>query len=138
MKHLDTIYINDLNVSCILGVFANERKKKQPIIINIALSVDTRKAAKTDDLKDTVNYHDLYLEIADIVGKSTYNLLEKLAQVIADICLKNKKVKQVVVRLEKPNAVKLGKSSGIEIIRSNSLSSRATGRESRDLVNKTK
>ncbi len=119
MKQLDTIYINDLTVKCIIGVFANERKKKQPIIITIALSIDTRKAAKTDDLKDTVNYHDLYLEVADVVSQSKYNLLEKLAQTIADICLANKKVKQVVVRLEKPNAVKLGRSSGIEIIRNN-------------------
>jgi|SRR6185369_861767 len=119
MKQLDTIYINDLKVSCIIGVFANERKKKQPIIINIALSVDTRKAAKTDDLKDTVNYRDLYLEIADIVSASKYKLLETLAQKVAEMCLKNKLVKQVVVKLEKPNAVKLGRSSGIEILRNN-------------------
>jgi len=119
MKQLDTLYINDLKVPCIIGVFAQERKKKQPIIINLALSVDTRKAAKTDDLKDTVDYHHLYNEIANTVSQSTYQLLETLAQTIADICLKNKKVKQVTVRLEKPHAVKIGKSSGIEIIRNN-------------------
>lgn len=118
-NNLDTLYINDLKIDCIIGVFEDERTKKQPIIINIALSVDTKKAGNSDNLKDTVDYQSLYLEIADVVGKSQYKLLEALAQRIADICLKNKLVKQVVVSLEKPNAVKLGKSSGIKISRNN-------------------
>ncbi|MBI5122531.1 dihydroneopterin aldolase [Candidatus Roizmanbacteria bacterium] len=119
MKKLDTIYINDLVVSCIIGIFEDERIKKQPVIINIALSVDTRKAAVSDNLNDTVSYHDIYLEINELVGKSKFFLIEKLAQEIATLCLKDKRVKQVVVHIEKPNAVKLGKSSAIEITRSN-------------------
>lgn len=119
MKQLDTIYINDLVIPCIIGVFENERIEKQQIIINIALSVDTRKAGKSDNLKDTVNYHELSLQIAELVEKSKFYLLEKLAQKIADMCLKDKKVKQVTVRIEKPKAVKLAKSSAIEITRNN-------------------
>jgi len=119
MKKLDTIYINDLVVKCIIGVFENERVKKQPIVINIALSVDTRKAALSDDLNDTVSYHDIYLEINDMVSKSKFFLLEKMAQEIANLCLKDKRVEQVVVHIEKPEAVKLGKSSAIEITRNN-------------------
>ncbi|HEX8932226.1 MAG TPA: dihydroneopterin aldolase [Patescibacteria group bacterium] len=114
---LDIIYINDLRVDCIIGVFPNERTKKQPVIINLALSVDTRKAAQSDDLHDTVSYHDIYLAVYDLVSKSNFNLLEKMAQEVANLCLQDKRVKEVKVHIEKPEAVKLGKSSAIEIIR---------------------
>lgn len=119
MKQLDTLYINDLIIPCIIGVFENERKEKQQVIINVSLSVDTRKAGKSDDLKDTVSYHDLSLKIIELVENSQFFLLEKLAQKIADICLLDKRVKQVAIRIEKPKAVKLAKSSSIEIIRNN-------------------
>ncbi len=119
MKQLDTLYINDLIIPCIIGIFENERKEKQQIIINVALSVDTQKAGKSDDIKDTVNYHDLSIKIVNMVEKSKFYLLEKLAQEIANICLKNKLIKQVTVRVEKSKAVKLAKSSAIEIIRNN-------------------
>lgn len=119
MKQLDTIYINDLIIPCIIGVFEEERKEKQQVIINVALVVDTYKAGKSDNLKDTVNYHDLSLKITKLVENSTFYLLEKLAQEIATLCLKEKKVKQVKVRIEKPKAIKLAKSSAIEITRTN-------------------
>ncbi len=118
-KILDTIYINDLKVNCIIGVFENERIKKQPVIINIALSVDTQKAASSDDLNDTVSYHDIYLSVNEMVKKSKFNLIEKLAQEITNICLEDKRVEEVMVRVEKTNAVKFGKSSAIEIRRQN-------------------
>src|SRR5882724_4501122 len=119
MKQLDTLFINDLIIPCIIGVFESERTEKQLITITIALSIDTRKAGKTDNLNDTVSYHDLSLAVAELVSNSSYYLLEKLAQEVADVCLKDKRVKQVKVYIEKPKAVKLAKSSAIEIIRKN-------------------
>ena len=119
MKNLDTLYINDLTLPCIIGVFEHERKDKQLVVINIALSVDTKKAGETDDLKDTVSYHDIAHEVAAMVSESQYYLLEKLAQAVADVCLKDKRVKQVKVHIEKPKALRLAKSSAIEIIRYN-------------------
>lgn len=119
MKHTDTLYINDLIVPCIIGVFDHERKNKQNVIINVALTVNTQKAGQTDDITDTVSYHDLSVEIIETVSISSYKLIEKLAQVIADICLKDKRVQQVTVHVEKPKALALAKSSAIEITRTN-------------------
>lgn len=119
MKQLDTLYINDLIIPCLIGVFENERKEKQQIIINIMLSVDTRKAGKSDNLNDTVNYHELSLQIVKLVENSKFYLLEKLAQEVANLCLQDTRIKQVTVRVEKPKAIKLAKSSAIEIIRTN-------------------
>ena len=116
---LDTLFINELIVPCIIGVFESERKEKQLVSITIALSVDTKTAGKTDDLTDTVSYHEIAHEVANMVSNSQFYLLEKLAQAIADICLKDKRVKQVKVHVEKPKAVKIAKSAAIEIIRYN-------------------
>jgi D-erythro-7,8-dihydroneopterin triphosphate epimerase len=118
MKQLDTLYINDLIISCILGAFEEERKEKQQIIINVVLFVDTRRAGKSDNLKDTVNYHELSLRIVELVENSKFYLLEKLAQKIAELSLSDKRVKKVTIRIEKPKAVKMAKSSAIEITRS--------------------
>ena len=118
-KQFDTIYINELRISCIVGVFSHERKKKQPLIISVALTVDTKKAGKTDTIADTVSYHELTNEIIYVIEQSSYQLIEKVAQIVADICLKDKRVKQVLVQVEKPHALKQAKSSAIEIIRTN-------------------
>lgn len=116
---VDTLFINDLTIPCIIGVYEHERKEKQLVIITIALSVDTRIPGKTDDLKDTVSYQKIAHEVENMVSNSQYQLLERLAQAVADICLNDKRIKQVKVRIEKPKAVKLAKSSAIEIIRYN-------------------
>ncbi len=116
----DTLFINDITIRCILGISEAERSQKQPVIINIALSLDTSKAAKTDAITDTVNYHDLCVSIVGLVASSSFYLLETLAQSIATLCLKDTRIKQVKVHVEKPNALKgLARSSGIEIIRKN-------------------
>ena len=116
---LDTLFINDLIIPCILGVFDYERTDKQNVIINIELSIDTKKAAKTDDVNDTVSYHDIANQIYDMVSNSQFSLLEKLAQAVADSCLQDKRVAQVKVHIEKPKALKQAKSSAIEIVRHN-------------------
>jgi D-erythro-7,8-dihydroneopterin triphosphate epimerase len=119
MNQTDTLFINDLTIPCIIGVFEQERKDKQLVVINIALTVDTKKAGLTDDLNDTVSYHDIAHSVTNMVSNSQFKLLEKFAQEVANICLKDKRVKQVKVHLEIPKALKLAKSSAIEIIRNN-------------------
>lgn len=112
----DTIYINELQIPCIIGVFDYERTGKQIISLSLALSVDLRKAGKTDNVADTVSYQ-LYKKIVDFIEQSQYRLLEALAEAVAGICLEDKRVRQVKVYIEKPKAVKLGRSSAVEIIR---------------------
>lgn len=116
---LDTLFINDLTIPCIIGVFDYERMEKQNVIISISLFVDTKKAGETDNLKDTVSYQTIAKEVGDMVSKSKFQLLEKLAQEVANVCLKDKRVKQVKIHIEKPKAIKIAKSGAIEIIRSN-------------------
>jgi dihydroneopterin aldolase len=115
----DILYINDLTLSCILGVFEQERKTKQNVMISIELHLDLRKPGKTDDINDTVSYHDIAAAVTKMVEKSQYFLLEALAEAIAEICLADRRVKLVNVYIEKPKALTQAKSSGITIQRKN-------------------
>ncbi len=120
MEHpLDTIYINDLCAHCIIGVHETERQEKQPVVINLALSVNVSQAAQSDALADSVDYHQLYRSVLDLVEHSQFHLIEALAESIARLCLMNKQVRRVKVRLEKPHALALAGSSAIEITREN-------------------
>jgi dihydroneopterin aldolase len=116
---LDTIFINDLMLSCTIGVFDHERQTKQIVYVTIQLSLDLQAAGKTDDIQDTVNYDDLSLKVTKLVERSNFFLLEALAQAIADTCLKEKRVKQVKVYIEKPKAIPNSRGSAVEIFRRN-------------------
>src|SRR6266550_4329825 len=98
MKNLDTLFINDLTVPCIIGVYESERSEKQHVIINLELSIDAKKAGESDELKDTINYHEIAKQVAEMVSATEFFLLEKLAQAVADVCLNYKMVRQVKVR----------------------------------------
>jgi len=114
---LTKIFIKDLSLECKIGVAEIERHKKQPVLINIILWVDTKRAAETDDIAHTVNYKDIYLKIVELAGQNSFHLLERLAEEVAKICLKNILVQKTEVRIEKPKALKLAACAGVEIIR---------------------
>jgi len=114
---LTKIFIKDLTLDCKIGVTEIERREKQPVLINIILWANVKLAEKTDDIEQTVNYEDVYLQIIKFAGKNSFHLLERLAEEIAKICLTKQVVEKVEVRVEKPKALKLAASAGVEIIR---------------------
>ena len=115
MKHMSKIFIKDLVVDCIIGVGKQERLKKQSLIINVTLWSAVEKAFETDDVADTVNYKDIYLQIVELVEQSSFHLLERLAYEIAKICIKKNLVEEVLVCVEKTGRLQLAKSAGVEI-----------------------
>ena len=115
---MDRIYIRDLTLRCIIGLYPEERKTKQDIIINVVMETDLRAAGKSDALKDTVDYKAIKLAILDFVEKSSFNLIESLAEGIATICLKDKRVQGVTVTIDKPGALRFARSVAVEITRS--------------------
>jgi dihydroneopterin aldolase len=86
------------------GVFAAERSEGQQFIVDVALSLDVRRAAATDLLSDTVDYGALGEGIVAIVEGDPVDLIETLAQAIADLCLIQPLVDAVTVRVHKPEA----------------------------------
>jgi D-erythro-7,8-dihydroneopterin triphosphate epimerase len=114
----DKIHITDLTLRCIIGVNDWERTQKQDVIINITLFADLNKPCQTDNLSDSVDYKKIKQKIIAMVENSSFNLIERLSDEIAKICLAPPLVKAVQVRVDKPNALRFAKSVGIEIFRS--------------------
>jgi D-erythro-7,8-dihydroneopterin triphosphate epimerase len=114
---LDKIFIRDLQIRCIVGLYPEERREKQDVIINIALWADYRAACESDRIEDTVDYKAVKKEILRVVESSEFFLVEALAQAIADVCLKADKVQQVRVTLDKPGALRFARSVAVEITR---------------------
>lgn len=114
---MDKVMIKDLLVRGILGVNDWERRAPQDILINIVIFTDTRRAAETDRLEDCINYRTLAKQVqahAESAGRFT---VEALANDLARICLQQEGAQKVVVRVEKPGAVRFARSVGVEVER---------------------
>ncbi|MGZ4589212.1 MAG: dihydroneopterin aldolase [Actinomycetes bacterium] len=86
------------------GVYAEERASGQPFVVDVLLDVDTRAAAASDDVADTVHYGELAQEVVAVVEGEPVNLLETLASRIAAVCLQRPEVESVQVTVHKPEA----------------------------------
>ena len=114
---LDRIFIQDLLARCIVGINPDERESKQDVLINITLHADLRQACQTDRFEETVDYRGLKKRVIAAVEASEDWLIERLAQRIADLCLTDARVERVVVRVDKPGALRFARSVAVEIER---------------------
>lgn len=117
----DLILIRDLLVRAIIGVNDDERANRQDVLLNIALEADTHPAAASDDIAEAVNYRTIAKAVIALVEGSQCYLVERLAQQIADLCLRDVRVQAVTVRVEKPGALRFARSVGVEIRRTQEI-----------------
>lgn len=115
---MDKVIIKDLLARGIIGVNSWEREHPQDILINIIALTDTRKAGETDDISDCINYRTLAKMTQSHIETVARFTVEALANDIAKLCLQENGVKRVIVRVEKPGAVRFSASVGVEIERS--------------------
>ena len=115
----DLIHVNNLLLRGIIGINDDERINKQDIVLSFTLRTDTRAAAASDGIEDTVNYRSLTKQIIELVETTRYFLVEKLAEEVAELCLADERVESVVVTVEKPGAVRFAQSVGVTIERTN-------------------
>lgn len=114
---MDKVFIKDLLVRGIIGIREWEREKEQDILINVTVYTDTIRAAETDDINDCVDYSALAKKVQTHAETAARLTVEALANDLAKICLEEALVRKVVVRVEKPGAVRFAKSVGVEIER---------------------
>lgn len=114
-KNLGILCINNLRASTIIGVNEWERKQKQEVLVSVELQYDVSKAAKTDNIKDAVDYGELARKIIVLGERSSYFLIEKLANAILELVLSEKKVVAAKVRVEKPAAVPAASGVSVEV-----------------------
>jgi dihydroneopterin aldolase/D-erythro-7,8-dihydroneopterin triphosphate epimerase len=113
----DRVFIRDLTIRCIVGIDEQERREKQEVLVHITMHTDLRKAGRTDALEDTVDYRAIKKRILRLAEESRFRLIEALAQSIADECLRDERVEQVEVVVEKPGALRFARTAGVQIVR---------------------
>ena len=101
---MDEITLTGLRVFGRHGVYEDERSVGQFFLVDFTLRLDTRKAARTDDVVDTVHYGVAAQQVADIVAGDPVDLLETLAARIAEALLSSPIVESVRVTVHKPDA----------------------------------
>jgi FolB domain-containing protein len=113
----DKILVKDLLLRAIIGINAWERENKQDILINLTLFADLRPAGKSDSAADILNYRTITKAVIAHVEQSAYYTVEALAAAIARICVVDHGAERVIVRVEKPGALRFAQSVGVEIER---------------------
>jgi len=115
---MDKVIIKNLLIRGIIGINDWERKQPQNILVNATIFTDTHRASVTDDINDCVNYSTLSKKIMAHVEGAERLTVEALANDLAKLCLKENGVQKIIVRVEKPGAVRFAESVGVEIERS--------------------
>ena len=110
--------VNDLEIEAIIGIFDWEREVKQLIKISYEVEVDIKKAFKSDNIEDTFDYKNTSKKIIKFVEKSSFQLIEALAENVSKIILQDEKVLNLRLSISKPGALRGSKEVGLKIFRS--------------------
>ncbi|MDJ0814215.1 MAG: dihydroneopterin aldolase [Woeseiaceae bacterium] len=114
---MDIIFLHDLRIETVIGLWEWERKIRQTVAIDLEMSADIRKAAATDSVDDTLNYKLVAKRLQEYVGESSFQLVETLAEKIAGIVLDEFDVAWVRVKVNKPGAIRGARDVGVIIER---------------------
>jgi len=114
---MDKIFLSELKIDTIIGIWEWERRIRQTVVIDLEMSADIAKAAATDDVADTLNYKLVAKRIQGFVADSSFQLVETLAERIAGIIREEFDVAWVKVRVNKPGAIRGSKAVGVLIER---------------------
>ena len=114
---MDIIFLHDLRIETVIGLWEWERKIRQTVAIDLEMSADIRKAAATDSVDDTLNYKAVAKRLQQYVGESSFQLVETLAEKIAGIITDEFGVAWVRVKVNKPGAIRGARDVGVIIER---------------------
>ncbi len=114
---MDIIFLHDLTIETIIGIYDWERKEKQSVILDLDMAADISAAARTDAIDDTLNYKAVAKRLIEFVGDSQFQLVETLAERVAEIVLDEFAVKWVRLRVNKKGAVRYAGDVGVIIER---------------------
>ncbi len=115
---MDTIFLKDLRIETVIGIFDWERCIRQTVSIDLEMATDIRRAAQSDGIEDTLNYKSVAKRLIAFVEQSEFGLIETLAEHVARIVVKEFEVPNVRVTLHKGGAVRGAKDVGVMIERS--------------------
>ena len=114
---MDTIFLQGITAHCVVGVWDWEKSITQKIIVDLELATDITQAAKTDQLEDTLDYKSIAEAVIAMLEASRFQLIEKMAEEVAELVMQQYSIPWVKVRINKGGAVKHVANVGVMIER---------------------
>ena len=114
---MDIIYLRDLRIDAVIGVYDWERRMKQTVILDLEMAADIGKAANSDHIDDALNYKSVAKRLIRFVEQSEFELVETLAERITEIVLGEFNVSWCRLTLNKKGAVRYVRDVGVIIER---------------------
>ena len=110
---MDRVFIEALEIECVIGIYDWERKIRQPLSFDIEMDFDNRIPAASDAIEDTLDYKAVSKRLIDFVSHSSYGLVEALAEECCRIILGEFGVSRVRLKLSKVGAVRGARAVGV-------------------------
>ena len=110
---MDNVFIEALQIECVIGIYDWERTIKQPIVLDIEMAFDNRIPAASDNIEHTLDYKAVSKRLIEFVSASSFGLVETLAERCCEIILNEFNVSQVSFKLSKIGAVRGAKAVGV-------------------------
>ena len=114
---MDIIYLYDLKIDCVIGIWEWERRTTQTLTFDLDMAMDVRTAARSDAIDDTLNYKAVAKRLIAYVGDSNFNLVETLAEKVAELVLSEFQVQWLRLRVNKKGAIRGAADVGVLIER---------------------
>jgi dihydroneopterin aldolase len=114
---MDIVYIRDLRIETIIGIYDWEREVKQTVSLDLEMAHDIRQAGETDDIQYALNYKSIAKRLIAFIEGSEFLLVERMAEEVAAIVLNEFSVPWLKLRVSKPGALRGSKDVGILIQR---------------------
>lgn len=114
---MDKIFLHELKLQAVIGIWEWERRIRQTVSLDLEMATDAKRAAASDSTDTALNYKDVAKRVIAFVEASEFQLVESLAEAVAAIVLDEFRVPWVRVRVTKPGAIDGSKAVGIEIER---------------------
>lgn len=114
---MDIIFIRELEIATIIGVHAWEREVRQTLSLDLEIAAEIGTAAKTDNVRDALDYQAVAERVTTLVESSNCQLLETLAERVAELVLNDFSVSWLRLRISKPGAIPNARAVGVVIER---------------------
>jgi dihydroneopterin aldolase len=114
---MDIIFLRDLHIDTVIGIYEWERRIRQTVSLDLEMAADIRKAAASDAIEDTLNYKAVAKRVISFVEEGRFQLVETLAERVAELVLDEFDVPWLRVRLNKTGAVRGARDVGVIIER---------------------
>lgn len=114
---MDIVYISDLKVDTVIGIFDWERRIRQTVSLDLEMAADIRRGAATDHIDDALDYKAIGKRVIAFIEASDFQLVETLAEKVAELVLTEFNVPWLKLRLSKPGALRGSRDVGVIIER---------------------